>query len=63
MTGDLFDGTGYTKMLDTIYEKGGSPEFVGIEGLGVLYWPCLTDEEKAFVAGWVTCRDFYKEKA
>lgn len=50
----------FKKQLEKIFEEGGSPAVQIIAGLGVIYWPSLTSEEKEFVRGWLACQRYMK---
>jgi len=48
--------------LQEIYEHGGDPKVLIIPGLGVMYYPALSKEEKAFIKGWLASEKYRREK-
>lgn len=45
-------------MLEEVYRRGGSAEYLVVPGIGELYWPALSAVEKAFVNGWLAARQY-----
>jgi hypothetical protein len=45
----------FEEMLHEHYEEGGSPEWILIPGLGEFYWPNLSEQERAYIQGWLDC--------
>lgn len=48
----MTDEKKFRTMLELVYEKGGSPQYVNIAGLGEMFWPALSEVERAFALGY-----------
>ena len=48
----MSDEAKFKSTLQLVYEKGGSPQYVVIPGLGEMYWPALSEVERAFALGY-----------
>lgn len=46
------DDASFAVLLQEFFDKGGSPEYLIVPGLGEMYWPSLSLAERAFVLGY-----------